>query len=93
MKVSPVYLIAGAAVAGALAWVAYKGAKGAGAALVAGAVDLADGIVGETVQTAGEVIGIPRTDTTKCQQDIAAGRTWDASFSCPAATFLKYVWS
>lgn len=45
---------------------------------------------GAVIET-GKVIGIPETDPTQCQADINAGRTWDASFSCDAKTFLKYV--
>lgn len=93
MRVPPVYLIAGAAVAAALAYVAVKGAKGTGAALVSGALDLADGAVSEAVFTAGEAVGIPRTNMTECERAKAEGRTWDASFACPASDFLKYVFN
>lgn len=37
----------------------------------------------------GEAVGIPQTDATLCEQAIAEGRYWDASFYCPAGTFLK----
>jgi hypothetical protein len=37
----------------------------------------------------GSGLGIPAADATQCQADLAAGKTWDASFSCPAGTFLK----
>ncbi len=43
----------------------------------------------EAVQSAGELVGIPRTNQTQCQQDLAAGNWWDASFSCPAGTFIS----
>lgn len=49
--------------------------------------NIAAGAVTET----GKVIGIPETDSTQCLLDMQAGRTWDASFSCDAATFLRYV--
>lgn len=39
----------------------------------------------------GEVIGIPRTDETECEKAMREGRTWDASFACPAGTWLKYL--
>lgn len=38
---------------------------------------------------AGEAVGIPRTNQTECERAIAEGRTWDASFACPAGTFIK----
>lgn len=42
----------------------------------------------EGVQGIGSIVGIPRTDKTQCQKDLDAGRMWDASFSCPAGTFI-----
>lgn len=94
MKVPAVYLIAGAAVAGALAWVAYKGgAKGTGAAIGGAVVDLADGVIGGAVVGTGQLVGIPATNMTQCQRDQAAGNTWAASFSCPAKDFISYLWN
>lgn len=55
------------------------------------AFNVADGAVAGVVTTAGSIIGIPKTNLTQCQMDMAAGRTWDASFSCPAGTFLTYI--
>lgn len=46
-------------------------------------------VVSEGVQTIGQAVGIPRTSKTQCQQDLDAGRWWDASFSCPAGTYLS----
>ncbi len=64
------------------------------------AAALAQGAVGAVVDTAGEVatgtvvgigktVGIPETSMTQCQKDLAAGKWWDASFSCPAGTYLE----
>lgn len=39
----------------------------------------------------GDVLGLPRTDLTECERAIAEGRTWDASFVCPAGTFIRSV--
>lgn len=94
MKVPTVYLIAGGVVAAALIYVATrpKGwATDTGVAAGQGAYDLVDGFVGGvfTGVTNFGGLGLPRTDMTKCQADLAAGRTWDASFSCPAGTFIK----
>lgn len=52
-----------------------------------------DGAVSEVVYGIGDAIGVPRTDETECQKAIREGRTWDASFACPAVDFLKYAWS
>ena len=87
------YLIAGAAVGAALLWVGAKGAKGAGAALAAGAVDLADGVISEPVLIVGEVLGVPRTNQSACERAKAEGRTLDASFQCPAGDFIRYWWN
>lgn len=53
------------------------------------AADLAGGVVAGAAETIGDAVGLPRTDKTACEQAIAEGRTWDASFACPAGTFLK----
>lgn len=86
------YVIAGGAVLAALAYVATKGAKDTGQAIGAGAVDLATGIVGGAVIGIGEAVGIPQTNITECDRAKAEGRTWDASFACPAGDFLAYGW-
>ncbi|TXC66019.1 hypothetical protein FSC37_09170 [Piscinibacter aquaticus] len=38
----------------------------------------------------GQAIGIPATNETECERARREGRTWDASFACPAGTFLSY---
>lgn len=70
-----------------------RNARSVGTAAGGAAVDFADGVIGESVNSVGELIGVPRTDPPKCQADMAAGRWWDASFSCPAGDFLKGVFS
>lgn len=95
LKLSTPYLIAGAAVIGALVWAATRtgGAAGLGSTIGGAAVDLVDGAVSGVVIGAGELVGIPATSKTQCERDKAAGDTWAASFSCPAKDFLTYVWS
>lgn len=95
MPLRPAYLIAGAAVLGALVWAATRkgGAQGLGESLGGAAVDLADGVVTGAVTGAGQLVGIPKTDQTACMQAKAEGRTWDASFACPAADFISYLWN
>lgn len=56
-----------------------------------GVIDAVGGVGTGVVVGIGDVVGIPATSMTKCQQDMAAGRTLDASFSCPAGDFIKYV--
>ena len=64
---------------------ARQAGQAAGAAIGNGAAGIVEGL--------GETMGIPRTSQTQCQQDMAAGRWWDASFSCPAGTFLRGGWN
>ena len=49
----------------------------------------AQGAATDAVLSVGDAVGIPRTNETECQRAIREGRTWDASFACPAGTFLK----
>lgn len=65
--------------------------SGTASAITGGVIDAVGGAATGTVVGLGEVVGVPKTNMTQCQQDMAAGRTWDASFSCPAKDFLKYV--
>lgn len=41
------------------------------------------------VEGLGLAVGIPRTNVSQCQADKAAGRWWDASFSCTATDFVS----
>lgn len=86
------YLIAGGAVLAALLWAGARGAKATGASIGTAAVDLADGVVSGAVVGTGQLIGIPATNVTECDRAKAEGRTWDASFACPAKDFLTYLW-
>ncbi len=92
-------LAAGVAVAAAGAWWIWRrGGLGAvvsdTASAAAGAVvDLADNVIGGTVTGIGQAVGIPKTNMNECERAKAEGRTWDASFACPAGDFIKYVWS
>lgn len=76
---------------GYVGWKAYQKAASVGGNVV-DAISAAPGAAveaaSEGVQTIGAVVGIPRTDQTQCQKDLDQGRLWDASFSCPAGTFL-----
>lgn len=101
MKLPPVYLIAGAAVGAALLYVWSKGAKNTGAALAGAAIDLADGVVSETVFTVGEAVGIPRTNKSECQRRIEEYRTapwyeqaymsFGISAYCTAGDYFRFI--
>lgn len=80
-------LAALAGVAFAAYQIARKGVAGAAAAATGVVVDAASGVV----IGAGKAVGIPETDETECEKALREGRTWDASFACPAGTFLRNV--
>src|SRR5262245_2174646 len=61
-------------------WLAGKAAVGAARVIVDTGTGLVIGV--------GESVGIPATDAEKCAQYIAAGDHWNASFYCPAGTFI-----
>jgi hypothetical protein len=84
------YAAIGAAVAGLVVLVLVKknGIAGVGAAVGGAAVDLVDGVVGGVVTGVGDIVGIPRTNETECEKAMREGRYWDASFACPAGTFI-----
>ncbi|MCK9991392.1 MAG: hypothetical protein RugAbin2_02406 [Rugosibacter sp.] len=89
----PVYLAAAGIIATALVYIKIKGASGAGQAIGRGAVNLLDGVVTGAVSGAGQLVGVPGTNPDKCAAAKAAGSTWDASFDCPAADFLRWLWN
>ena len=92
--IRPAWIVAGVAMGAALLWAMTRGgAKEIGAAIGGAVVDIADGVLKGTVETAGQVVGIPATSQTECEKAKAEGRTWDASFACPAGDFLKYVFN
>lgn len=81
-----IYIAAGIGVALVVYWlVSRDNAKKAGAGLVNAAGNIAAGAVEESASW----FGIPKTDDTECQLALAQGRRWDASFACPAGTFIK----
>lgn len=65
---------------GAAASLAQSGAEAVVGAATGAAAGVALGI--------GDAIGIPRTNETECEKAMREGRYWDASFACPAGTFI-----
>lgn len=61
--------------------------------VVAGAVDAVGNAGAGVAIGIGDVIGVPRTNETECEKAIREGRTWDASFACPAGTFIKSIFN
>lgn len=83
-------LIAGAAAAVVII-AKFKDLKGVGAGIGGAAVDVVDGVISGAVIGIGQGVGVPPTNMTDCQRAMAEGRTWDASFACPAKDFLSYA--
>lgn len=89
------------AAAAVLGLLVYRGASKAGQALgqagaavadtaraAAGAVDTG---IAAPVYLLGDAVGMPRTSANECDRAKREGRTWDASFACPAGEWLRYV--
>ncbi|WP_300752656.1 hypothetical protein [Janthinobacterium sp.] len=60
----------------------------AGSALGEAVGNAAGAAAGGVVLGLGDQVGLPRTNMTECEKALAEGRTWDASFACPAGKFL-----
>lgn len=96
IKMTPVQMGIAVAIGAGLLYFLKKKAdgltiSGAAAAVGAGAVSAADGIFSGAVKGVGSLVGIPDTSMSQCEQDKAAGNSWDASFSCSAGDFLSYA--
>jgi hypothetical protein len=92
VKVNPQLLMLGAGAIALLVvgvYIAKKGVAGAAAAATGAAVDAASGVV----LGIGDAIGVPRTDESECDKAIREGRTWDASFACPAGKWIGSVFT
>lgn len=63
-------------------------AADAGATLGEAAGNFAGAAASGVVLGIGDQVGVPRTNMTECEKALADGRTWDASFACPAGKFL-----
>jgi len=80
-----IIVAAGAAVA---YFVLRGGIRGVAADVGAAPFELTNGLFSGIATGAGGLVGVPATNATQCDRDLAAGRTWDASFSCPAKRWL-----
>ena len=81
----------GAVVAIAIAiWVYRKGVGGVASSVARSTVNAATGAAKGVVIGAGEVVGIPATDVTKCSLAKNAGDTFAASQYCEAGDFLSW---
>jgi hypothetical protein len=65
--------------------------QGLTAGIVGGAADIIVEAGTGAVIGVGDIIGVPRTNDSECVAAMKAGRSWDASFACPAGTYLNYM--
>lgn len=84
-----VLAIAALAVGGLVWWTSRKVAGITPGTVAQTAVGWVESAAVGTVKGIGSVFGIPDTNKTQCERDMAAGNWWDASFSCPAGTFIS----
>lgn len=87
-------MIAGGAVLALafLYWLTRKGnAFAVGSAIGGAAVDTASGVVSGVVVGGGELFGLPTTNKDKCKADCIAGNYFEASVSCPAPDYLRFI--
>jgi hypothetical protein len=56
------------------------------------AVSLPGEILTGAVVGIGKQVGIPETNIDRCAAAIAANDLWEASFQCPAGTYLNALW-
>jgi hypothetical protein len=81
------YVAVGLVGAIALVWIL----NGGGRTIARSVGALPGDVAGGLVEGIGEGLGIPRTNQSQCERDLADGKLWDASFSCPAGTFIKGI--
>lgn len=50
-----------------------------------------DAALYDKFKAGADFFAIPKTNMTECERAMAEGRTLDASFACPAGTFIDYL--
>jgi hypothetical protein len=77
---------------GAVVYVMARGVKGTARDVAAGTASAVIDVAAGTVEGIGQAVGIPQTNVSKGQEDLARGDWWAASFDLPAGDFLGAVW-
>lgn len=85
----------GLSAAGVALYVIKKGSVAAAAQdAVAGAISgigsLAGGVGGGVVLGVGDLLGVPRTNESRCEMAKRLGNSWDASKYCDAGDFISW---
>ncbi|AXS79853.1 hypothetical protein [Dechloromonas sp. HYN0024] len=93
VPINPAYLLLGVALVGVVIYLRRPAgsnlAADMGAAAGGAVVDAATGVV----LGIGDGIGIPRTNVSQGQAELAAGDYWNASFHLPAGEFVSGAWN
>ena len=90
-----IVMYAGLGIVGAVLLAGYAWRRGGGTVqnAVAGAVQSGVTAAGNAARGVvlgiGDAVGVPRTSIDQCDQDLASGNYWAASFSCPATRFAQ----
>lgn len=90
-QIKPEWILWGVAIGAGFVWM--RGLN----RTVADVSETVAGVPGSLFQGASSgLLGIPRTDTpeavSRCQQALAEGNDWEASFYCPASKWWGGVW-
>ncbi len=88
VKINNDALLIGAAALAGLGLIVWASRAGMTQRVAAGAVGVVNDVAVGTIKGIGQVVGIPDTNATACQRAIASGNMLEASFQCPAGTFL-----
>jgi hypothetical protein len=92
VRIPPVVLIgAGLGLLGLVVYRSSGGAAGLARAATSQAINVASEVGAEGVLSIGDAIGLSRTDRDECARLLEARQWWDASFKCPAGTWLSAI--
>lgn len=83
-----IIVVAGVAL---VAYIALRGFGGVAKDVTKAAVNTASGAVAGIVVGAGQAVGLPDTNLSQCEIDIANKDYWAASISCPASRFFQFT--
>ena len=94
MSAAKVGTIAAVVVVGGLAlYIASAGVRGAANTAARGSVNAVWGAMEGFIHGASDVVGIPTPERAACELAKAEGRTWDASWACPAGEFMQWIFT
>jgi hypothetical protein len=89
LKINQDAMLIGAAALAGLGLIVWASRAGMTQRLASGAVGVVNDVAVGTVKGLGQVVGIPDTNMSACQRALADGNYLEASFQCPAGTFIS----